>query len=299
MSDQKRNPGLFWLAVVCSILFSTSGWMVVWLKESFSPFGQLMVRAGVAFVVSYVWVLLVDKKLDLSVVGKYNKWLLIFELLCRPAFNFCFIMAATALNGTAVLMVLLLTKMLTNVLYQSFSERKKPSRLELLGYILVALGIVVYGWGVKDIFGLSMLWAAASGFLEAARLELIKLLNVDKEDRPKLSMLEFVGMFVVALLAMIVTQSSFFVSTTSVVTAHSYWALSLAALSVIILAIDYYLSPRIPTGIYSAILATEVGFAGVINYLALGTPLGSQQIVGLLVSIVAILVIGVATSKSK
>ena len=79
----------------------------------------------------------------------------------------------------------------------------------------------------------------------------------------------------------------------------------LAALAVAINAIDYQLSnsTELSKGTYSAILATEVGFAGVLNYFLLGSAFGPQQIVGLIVSVVAIAVIGVSAAirdkKSK
>lgn len=309
------GEGTFWLAVICAILFSTSGWLVEWLKESFSSTGQLVVRAAFALFASSVWLLVVNlidrfrhhnsehQENSSFNLASYNKKLLTATLLCRPVFNLCFILAITKETATLALMILLFVKMLTNVVASSINEKKYPSKIEFLGYLVVTIGIVVYGWG-QSVFSIILVFAVVSGFLEGLRLELVKILNISDIHKPTFAVFEFVGMLVVALVFLLISVftggGSFFAEGFVGVTVNSLIAMVILPLSsVFILAIDYYLSTRMNTGLYSAILATELGFAGVINYFFINSPFGPYQIAGLIISMVAIIVIKLVSNQKK
>lgn len=308
----------FWLAVLCALLFSFSGWQVQWLKEAFSSSGQLVFRAASALIVSVLWlgiVYLIDRKKKHNVdhtpfdLGKYDKKFLVATVLCRPFFNLFFILAITAETATIALMILLFVKMLTNVVFSAFAKddngnRKIPNKKEIFGYLLVTLGIVVYGLDKPGMFDWVLLFAIGSGFLEGLRIELLKKLSVSSKDKPVFSIFEFAGMLVVALVMlaifMIFSGGSLFSEDFSGITWHALFSMiTLPITSVIILSIDYYLSTRMATGKYSAILATELGFAGVVNYIFLRSPFGILQVFGLLISMVAIIFIKLSSEKKK
>lgn len=291
------------LAVICSIMFSTSTVMVTWLKDSFTPFGQLTIRALIALV-GALGVMFVDErgknnKFDFRDLNKYNKKLAVPVFLFRAAFNFCFIMAVSAANATIALMVLLFVKMLTNVVIDSLTERQIPGVGNIIAYLLVLAGIITYGWGEKDLFGAVLVWAAASGVLEAVRLEFIGQLKISDSDRPKFAVVEFLGMLLVVGGFLLFSNTGFLLPGVSAITTVSYYGMLFAVLAVAINAIDYQLSNsnELPKGAYSAILATEVGFAGVLNFVFLGSPFETQQIVGVAISALAIIMIGVSSAK--
>lgn len=299
----KKLAWLVFLAVVCSILFSTSTVMVAWLKESFTPFGQLTVRAAIALVGTSVVMILGEqkknKKFDFSQLSKYDKKLAIPVFLFRAAFNFCFIMALTLENATIALMTLLSVKMVTNVIIDAIKEKKWPEPADGIAYLLVFVGIVIYGWGGKNLISLVLLWAVASGVLEAVRLEFIGKLKIEKSDKPKFAVLEFFGMLLVVGGFLVFTKTGFLLPGVNAIATVSYYGMLLAVFAVAINAIDYQLSnsEELPKGAYSAILATEVGFAGVLNFLLLGSLFGIQQQIGIVVSLLAIVAIGVSAAK--
>lgn len=303
----------FWLAVLCALLFSTSGWLVKWLGDSFTETGQLVVRAGVALVVSILWLAVVgviDRSKKNQEAGEFNlraynkKWL-VLVLLCRPLFNLFFILSITSKTATIALMILLFVKMLTNVVINCVSDKKIPTVSEFIGYLVVTAGIVIYGWKSPGSFSPVLLFAVGSGILEAVRLELIKVLKVRDLDRPKFAVIEFAGMLIVALIFLgfgfySVSHIGFFVGDAVKVSEQSLIAMIILPLSsVVILSLDYFIAPRMPTGLYSAILATELGFAGVINYIFLQSPFETAQIIGLLISMTAIIVIKLVVKKDK
>lgn len=299
--DKRLVKLLFW-AVVCAILFSTSGVMVTWLKVSFTPGSQLIVRATIALIVSIAVMLLLGKsgiKADFGSLKKYDSRLAIPVFFLRPAFNFCFIMAITSENATLAVMILLFVKMLTNVVFESIKERKWPTWTEVLGYLIVTIAILIYGWGDVGILNAILLWAVLSGFLEAIRLEFIGLLKIEPDDRPKFAVVEFAGMLILVTLLFVFSGNGFLNPGLKTIAPVSIIAMGLAVIAVAINALDYYLSNNLPKSTYSAILATEVGFAGVLNFVFLGSAFGLQQQLSLLVSIVAIAVIGIAAAKRK
>ncbi len=298
----KKLAWLIFLAVIGALLFSTSTVMVTWLKLSFTPSGQLTVRAVIALVGTTA-VMLFDerkkeKKFDFKSMKKYDKRLAIPVFLFRAAFNFCFIMAVTPATATIALMVLLFVKMITNVTIDSFKDKKIPDSVDLVGYCLVLAGIITYGWGATDLVVNELLvWAVASGVLEAVRLEFIGRLKIENVDKPKFAVIEFLGMLVVVGGFLILSGQGFLLPGITTIATLTYYGMIFAVLAVVINAIDYKLSnsPALSKGAYSAILATEVGFAGVLNYLLLNSPFGPQQKIALLISLVAIVVIGVSS----
>ncbi len=299
----KKLVWLVFLAVVCSIMFSTSTVMVAWLKESFTPFGQLTVRAAIALVGTSVVMIFGEqkknKKFDFRQLSKYDKKLAIPVFLFRAAFNFCFIMAISAANATIALMVLLFVKMLTNVIIDSVKEKKIPGVEDIFAYLLVLAGIVTYGWGAKGLLDVVLIWAVASGVLEAVRLEFIGRLKIEKQDKSKFAVLEFLGMLLVVGGFLLFSGTGFLIPNVTTIATASYIGMLLAILAVAINAIDYQLSnsEELPKGAYSAILATEVGFAGVLNFLLLGSLFGIQQQIGIVISLLAIVAIGMSAAK--
>lgn len=306
MVDQKKKIIVYvMLAFLCAILFSTSGVFVIWLEDSFTPIGQLTVRATISLVVSLTWAVLegfISKKNPLNLKEmskKYNKWHFLLISILRPAGNFCFIMAITTANVTLAVMILLFVKMISNVAVNSIREKRWPDKLEMFGYLLVTLGILIYGLSSKEVvFTTLLFWAVGSGIAEAVRLEVVNKMQVRK-DKPTFAVIEFTGMLIVALTVLFFFRQTIFIPGIVAISQISWWGIALATSAVGIVALDYYLVNYLPTGIYSAILATEVGFAGLLNYFAFKNEFGLLQILALTLTIVANVVIGKAVSDRE
>ncbi len=303
------------LALLCALLFSTSGWFVEWLKESFTSNGQLTYRAAAGVVVTALWFLvtnLIDrmsfnKKVDeeekrgIKEVLELSKFWFIVFLFLRPTFNLFFINAISDETWTIALMVLLLVKMLTNVFIDSLRSKSFPSKEEFFGYLVVLAGIVVFSFGKKDIVLKPILWFAfGSGFLEGVRLELIGWFNIKDSQKPKFAVIEFFGMLGVAVFFFVGAGGVFLNAGVATLTPNSITAMIIfPIISVGIMALDYYLSSVMDKGQYSAILATEIGFAGVLNAIFLHEQFGVWQFVGVILSVSAIVAIKIAKDKKE
>lgn len=296
------------LAVLCSFLFATSGVWVLWLETSFTAYGQIVVRAVISIIVSLVWTLgsLIVNKLPIKynkMSKEYDKWQFIKICILRPLGNFCFIMAATAGNVTLAVMVLLSVKMLTNLRINFLKDKEKLPPVEIIGYVLVFVGILIYGLFAKEvIFSSLLLWAVGSGFFEAYRLEIVKGMKIDPIDKPQFALIEFSGMLVVAVLALVVLGGAgVFLPGVSTISTLAWMGILLATTSVAIVALDYYLVNYLPTGIYSAVLATEVGFSGLLNHWAFPdtNPWEFPQKLALAITVIANIFIGISIAKRE
>ena len=309
------NDKKIMLALLCALLFSTSSWMVDWLKESFTAYGQLTYRAAAGVVVTALWFFVttlidrtnINKKVDgegkrnIRQVLELSKFWFVVFLFLRPTFNLFFINAISDETWTIALMILLFVKMLTNVLIDSINSKSFPSKEEVFGYFVVLAGIGVFSIGKDDVVLKPILWFAfGSGVLEAARLELIGWFKIKESQQPKFAVVEFFGMLGVAIFYLVSAGEGFFNIGVTTLTLNSVIAMVVfPVIAVGIMALDYYLSSVMEKGQYSAILATEIGFAGVLNAVFLYEQFGIWQFIGLVLSVSAIIAIKIAKDKKE
>lgn len=307
---EKKNGFLGFSSLISAmLLYSISGVMVTWLGIVFSTGGQLVVRALVAILISLVWIYLSKSGLRLP-KGKYNFWVLCVDIVTRPVFNFCFIMAVFGFKeATFALLLLFSAKVLMGGFITRYYQKVKLGAFDFFSYALVLVGLVVYNWGGG--FHATFLWAMGSGVLEAIKSEAMSLLNVDKKHRPVVSLYEFLGVAVAGVLVVLVFDKGLFVYennlTAGFVTdtflgiGKTYWGILLATTAVLALAFELYGFSNFSPDLGNIILATELGVAGWINYLLLNTAdnpifFGPQQWIALLIFTVSSVLVSKAES---
>ena len=308
-NERKNSVGGFGGLVFSMLFYSISGVMVTWLGIAFTTGGQLIVRAVVAVAISLIWILISKSGFHLP-KGKYNSWSLALDILTRPMFNFCFIMAVFGFReATFALLLLFTAKVLMGGLIANFFNKVKLGWFDILCYLIALVGILVYNWGGE--FKIVFLWAVGSGILEAVKSEAMSKLNVEQKDKPIVSLYEFLGVAVAGLVVMFMLNGGEFIKSGGFIdgfvndtfwgVGKTYWGIALAATAVVALALELYGFSNFSPDLGNIILATELGVAGWINYKLLSTPeypilFGYQQIIALTIFVVAAALVSKAES---
>jgi len=123
-THHKKSAFFGFAALVTSmLLYSISGVMVTWLGITFTTGGQLLVRAVVALLVTLIWIVVSKSGFTLE-KKKYNTKVLLVDIVTRPMFNFCFIMAVFGFEeATFALLLLFTAKVLTGGLISIFYNK--------------------------------------------------------------------------------------------------------------------------------------------------------------------------------
>lgn len=305
------------------LLYAFSGLIVVGLGKVFGNIAQVSLRALVStlFAVLIVWLVIksqtLRKWLNISnkagfkftkalvdgkkqgVFGGYNtKWFWVV-LTSRTLSNICFVYAALTINPTAALFYLFASRVLMGAVIKYLAD-KKMNIYYVLSFITVIVGMLVFSNPASFVLGLGIIFAVAAGALEALKQQGYRELNPPDEDIPVVTLYEFFGTLILALLLMVVIPGNSFPVLTAI--GLNYWLLllfaGLVAALTVILDITGATNMKDPS-LGNVIGATEMGFAALLNYIFLGTTMETFQIIGSAVIMLALIFVAFAKKKDK
>lgn len=292
---QKKNSFKGFMSLFGSmLLYAFSGVVVVGLASAFGNIGQVTFRAIAALVLTFIWLLIGGFRYRLKYNDTYDKKWLIVDIVCRPIFNVCFVYAALTIGPTAALFYLFASKVIAGGLIKIiFGSKKKMSWPDYLSYVVVLAGLFVFSYPIGAALSIGVGIAMISGLFEAIKSEAMERLDVKREDKPVVALYEFASLGLITAIMVLILGQSFIVAPITI----SVW-LVLGASAVVAVG-SLYLEltgfAEFDSDLGNAVLASEMGFAGVINYLILGTNMTKLQIAGAALLVASLAFVGVAS----
>jgi len=285
----KKNAWLGFFTLFGSmLLYAFSGVVVVGLATAFGIIGQVTFRALAALVLTIVWLAITGARYKLS--KKYEtKWLWV-DLLCRPIYNVCFVYAVLAIGPTSALFYLFSSKVIVGGVIRVFFGGKKPLALpDYISYLMVFIGMLVYSFPITSALSLGIVFALSSGTFEAIKSRAMEKLSVtDSKDKAVFSLYEFTSLALITVVMVLFAGQSFMIASIT----WAVWKILgfSAVIAVGALGLELTGFANFDSDLGNAVLASEMGFAGLLNFLILGTEMTGFQIVGS-----ALLVLSLAT----
>lgn len=297
MEKTNKNTWQGFLALFGSmLLYAFSGVVVVGLAAAFGNVGQVTFRALAALSLTIIWLLVSGFRYRLSHHSYDLKWLLV-DISCRPIFNICFVYAALAIGPTAALFYLFASKVVFGAVIKLLvGENKKLFWYDYFSYAVVVIGLFVFTYPVSSL-GVGVLVAMVSGLFEAVKSEAMAKLSVENIDKPVVALYEFVSLAILTVLTVLLVGQKFVVAP---VTINIWFVLALSAVtSVGSLFLELTGFSSFDSDLGNAILASEMGFAGLINYVVLGTKMTNLEMIGAGMLVVSLVFVAVASYLRK
>lgn len=295
IKKMKRNSWKGFLSLFGSmLLYAFSGVVVVGLALAFGNIGQVTLRAIAALALTFVWLLAGGLRFKLKYNDLYDKKWLVVDIICRPIYNICFVYAALAIGPTAALFYLFASKVITGGLIKViFGDRKKLSWPDYLSYMVVLVGLFVFTYPIGAALSVGVGIAMISGFFEAIKSEAMTTLDVKGPDKPVVALYEFASLGIITAILVLITGQSFVVAPITVAVWLVLGASAVVAVGALYLELTGF--AEFDSDLGNAVLASEMGFAGVINYLILGTMMSVTQIVGAALLIASLVFVAIAS----
>jgi len=299
MSAEKKNTMKgFWSLMGSMLLYAFSGVVVVGLSAAFGNVGQVTFRALAALVLTIFWLVISGFRYKLRYSDSYDKKWLVVDIICRPIYNICFVYAALSIGPTAALFYLFASKVIFGGLIKMiFGSKKKLFWADYLSYVVVLVGLFVFTYPINAFMSFGVIVGLISGLFEAIKSRAMNELNVKSEDRPVVALYEFLSLAVVTAIVVLLVGQSFVIAPMTV----TIWMVLGASVIVAVGSLFFELMgfAEFDDDLGNAVLASEMGFAGVINYYKLGTNMSPTQIVGAVLLIVSLAFVAVAAYKRK
>jgi|GEM_PF-6009437 len=291
----KKNSMKGFLALFASmLLYAFSGVVVVGLSVAFGSVGQVTFRALAALVLTIIWLLVSGFRYKLKYAKEYEKKWLVVDILCRPIYNICFVYAVLAIGATAALFYLFASKVIVGGLIKVISgDKSKLEWFDYLSYALVLIGLYFFSYPIGSVLSIGVAIAMTSGLFEAIKSFAMSKLSVKKEDRSVVALYEFASLMIITATVVLVVGQSFVVAPITTMVWLVLGASAIIAVGTLFLELTGFASFDPDLG--NAVLASEMGFAGVINYFVLGENLITTQVVGAALLIFSLGLVGVAS----
>lgn len=291
----KKNSMKGFLALFASmLLYAFSGVVVVGLSAAFGSVGQVTFRALAALVLTIIWLLVSGFRYKLKYSKEYDKKWLVVDILCRPIYNICFVYAVLAIGATAALFYLFASKVIVGGLIKVISgDKSKLEWSDYLSYALVLIGLYFFSYPIGGVLSIGVAIAMTSGLFEAIKSFAMSKLSVKQEDKSVVALYEFASLMIITAVVVLVVGQSFVVAPITTMVWLVLGASAIIAVGTLFLELTGFASFDPDLG--NAVLASEMGFAGVINYFVLGENMNTTQIAGAALLIISLGLVGVAS----
>lgn len=294
MKQVNKNTWQGFLALFGSmLLYAFSGVVVVGLAAAFGNVGQVTFRALAALSLTIAWLFISGFKYRLARQNKYDlKWLFV-DVVCRPIFNICFVYAALSIGPTAALFYLFASKVIFGgVIKLLVGKNKNLYWFDYLSYVAVIVGLFVFTYPV-NLVSVGVLIAMTSGLFEAVKSEAMSRLSIENADKPVVALYEFASLAVLTAIIVVLAGQSFVIAP---VTLSVWLVLLLSAITAVgSLFLELTGFSSFDPDLGNAILASEMGFAGWINYVILGTEMTRLQMIGASMLVVSLVFVAIAS----
>ena len=140
---------------------------------------------------------------------------------------------------------------------------------------------------------LGILFALTSGTFEAIKSRAMEKMSVNSLDKPVVSLYEFLSLGLITAAIVLVVGQSFVVAPITLVVWLVLGASAIIAVGSLALELTGF--AKFDSDLGNAVLASEMGFAGLINFLILGTLMSITQIVGALLLVFSLAIVGMAS----
>ena len=200
------------------------------------------------------------------------------------------------IGPTAALFYLFASKVISGGLIRLFTKRKnKLLWSDYLSYALVLTGLFIFTYPIGSVLGVGILIASTSGLFEAIKSEAMNRLSVKNEDKPIIALYEFISLAIITAVIVLIVGQSFVIAP---ITATVWLVLGASAvIAVGSLFLELTGFAQFDSDLGNAVLASEMGFAGVINFLILGTSMSVFQIIGAALLVFSLVFVAIASYR--
>ncbi|OGD81332.1 hypothetical protein A2572_02315 [Candidatus Collierbacteria bacterium RIFOXYD1_FULL_40_9] len=290
---EKKNSVQGFLSLFGSmLLYAFSGVVVVGLSTVFDNVGQVTFRALAALALTVVWLLVVGFRYKLKHYKEYDMRWLAVDIVCRPIFNISFVYATLEIGPTVALFYLFSSKVIFGGIIKSIFGSKNKEWFDYLSYLMVVTGLLVFTFPISA-FSIGIVIAMIAGLFEAVKSEAMGMLLVKGEDKPVVALYEFASLAVITAVIVLLTNQRFI---TSVITMDAWLVLGMSAVVAVgSLFLELTGFAKFDADLGNAVLASEMGFAGLINFVILGTLMSFSQIIGAAILVVSLAFVALAS----
>ncbi len=246
-----------------AFILGTFGVLIRLLSEHFTDTGQVLARSFFASLI--ILLVIAYKRINpISLDRAHLKYLMLFSL-SFPMSIICFTISANQIKVSNSLFMLYVGSLISTAFFGKYLFKEKFTVLHGLSLFLVFIGLLffVYPFNVQSL-SLGILLGVVSGITEGASHTLRKLMNGIKRE---------VVVFYQSISGVVVALLSVFLSGEFPIKSVNISAVVIAiifgALLVLIGALLFYGFNNFNVNLGTVILATELFFSLVINYLFL------------------------------
>jgi drug/metabolite transporter (DMT)-like permease len=262
MRKQKSTQKGFYALIGTAFILGTFG---IWIRELDKMFGnstQVLVRSVIGAVI--ISLIIFFKKTDFKIEKKYYKYLLGFSVVF-PLSIIAFTISATTTKVSTSLFMLYIGSLLCTYIVGTFIFKEAFTFLKGVSVALLLTGLTIYVWplSVKTLT-VGILFGFLAGILEGGSHSFRKLLG--EIPREIVVFFQTVSSIVVAVIILYFSRE---VMIKTVIPSAVYASFIFGALQVVMGYLLVYGFSHFDVNIGAIILATELVFALIINYLFL------------------------------
>lgn len=278
---------------ITALILGTFGVLIRALADSFSDAGQVFARSITATLIITV-IILFKKTNPFDITKKNLKYVLLFSLVF-PLSIICFTVSANLIKVSNSLFMLYVGSLVSTAIFGKIFFKERFTLKHTIALILVFIGLCffVYPFSIESV-SLGLLFGILSGLFEGSSHTLRKLMNEVK--REVVVFYQSLSGAIVAILFLLFSTEpiirNFNVSSVVV-------ALLFGFLLVVIGTLLVYGFNNFDVNLGTIILATELFFALVINYLFLQETPTSFELLGGTIIFFASIVTSIKFSHGK
>lgn len=289
--SHERNYTLgFTSLVLAAITYSVSGVTVRYLGSAFGVYGQVALRGALVSVVAFLIYAFVRKSKGQEIgfrLPGVNKLALGLFLITQPLANLAFVASVMQIKATNTIFYLYVATMTSGFAIGVFVNKEKVTKKNLLAFLLMSTGLVVFSIPLKTALTIGVLLALAGGSVEAIRNAAMGYLQ--GYNKFLLIAYRYLATAVVAFLALKIFGDKF--QTGNLDTAA---IVSLAIIVFAAIGTSYFLlwgMQNFDVNLGNMILASEIMFAAVINAIFLKEVPTSNEILGAILMVASLYLI--------
>ncbi|OGM78754.1 hypothetical protein A2382_03700 [Candidatus Woesebacteria bacterium RIFOXYB1_FULL_38_16] len=296
MKEQNYMRG-FWALLICAVLYSISGVAVKVLNETFGSYGQVVVRSALILLVAGVY--LAYSKNGFAMPGLNRILLLFLGVIIVTQFlgNLFFAESMMRIKATNGIFYLYAAQLLAGIFLGPTINHEKATSTHFIAWGLTLVGIMVFSYPFKDfqdpLMKTGILLAMGTGAIEAVKYAAMKKFN--GFDRFKIIFYTYLGATIIMTSVLIFAGQPF--------STGEFQAITLLALVVMVVIgtvlhwLLLYGNQNFEVNLASIVIASEIMFAAVVNFILLGEIPSLKEVIGMVILFSSLVLVKLANSN--
>lgn len=290
----------FFALLISALVFSSSGVAVRYLGETYSNVGQVAIRGALAAALGLVTYITFPSLGKVNAVDKkswrnISKLALIVLMVAQPLANLSFASSAMLIKASNTIVYLYVAQMSIGFVLGRIVNKEQIKILNIQALAIMALGILIFSWPINTTFSYGVLLGLGAGTFEALRnLAMSRLKGYNKLLLTTLS-----------YLATAVFLFSYLTATGDRIQHGNFDYETFVAFAVIVPAaviisyLMFYGMQNVDTNLGNMVVASEIGFAMMVNAIMLKEYPTTNEFVGALIIWFALFVVQKASSQTQ